>query len=99
MTTERITTSHHDLMELDRVFVSRYTEDGQTVIVSDLIVTEVREKALKLQHERINISCWVPKSALVLDENYRSAQALRFASWFTPSEWYGKLEQHVGLPF
>ena len=92
------TAANHDLTELDRVFISRYSDDN-VVIVSDLIVTEVREKALKLQHERINISCWIPKTALVLDESYRSAQALRFASWFTPSEWYGKLEQHVGLPF
>jgi len=99
MTTVRITAANHDLTELDRVFVSRYAEDGSMIIVSDLIVTEVREKALKLSHERINISCWIPKTALVLDENYKSAQALRFARWFTPSEWYGKLEQHVGLPF
>ena len=97
MTTEtRITTEQHDLDVLDRIFISRYDKEDHAMVVSDLIVVEVREKAVKVQHERINISCWFPKKALVIDDRYKNAQAMRVASWFAVSEWYEKLEQHVG---
>ena len=98
MTTEqtRITTEQHDLDVLDRIFISRYDKEDHAMVVSDLIVTEVRSTAIKVTHERINISVWFPKKALVLDNRYKNAQALRVASWFAVSEWYEKLEQHVG---
>jgi hypothetical protein len=97
MTTEtRITAENHDLDVLDRIFISRYDDKDHAMVVADLIVTEVREKAIKVQHERINISCWFPKKALVIDNRYQNAQAMRVASWFTVSEWYTKLEDHVG---
>ena len=97
MTTEtRITTEQHDLDVLDRIFISRYDKEDHAMVVSDLIVVEVREKAVKVQHERINISCWFPKKALVIDDRYKNAQAMRVASWFAVSEWYEKLEQLVG---
>jgi hypothetical protein len=98
MTTEtRITAEHHDLDVLDRIFISRYNAtDDSAMVVADLIIVEVREKAIKVQHERVNISCWFPKKALVIDDRYKNAQAMRVASWFAVSEWYTKLEDHVG---
>jgi len=93
----RITAEQHDLDVLDRIFISRYNAtDDSAMVVADLIVVEVREKAVKVQHERINISCWFPKKALVIDNRYQNAQAMRVASWFAVSEWYEKLENKVG---